>query len=350
MPTAAAAAVARAFRLGVVLSRPDALEPLSRARVYAFDKTGTLTLGRPEVVDAKPIEGPLEEALYYAASLEADSGHPIARAIVDYYKRLTGGEPGRPSEADEVPGRGVLGVVDGRSVAVGGSKLLEDLGIPEPTVDVGGLTRVYVVVDGRVSAALGLEDPPRPEAREALQWIEGLGGEAVILSGDNPEAVARLAARLGLPPVAARGGLDPVEKADAVASLKKQGPVVYVGDGVNDGPALAEADAGIAVSEALDAAKQAGDAVLAKSDLRAIPALALLARRALRTIRLNLFWAFAYNATLIPIAAGALEPLGVHLNPTLAALAMSLSSITVTANSALLLRWRPRQPRVHTQA
>ena len=342
IPTAIAASVARAHRMGIILKRPDTLEPLSKAGIVAFDKTGTLTRGKPVVVDAKPVEGDLSEALKLAATLEAESNHPIAKAIVEYYNEKIAGSLGKLESMDEVPGTGLLGTVDGHNVAVGGIRLLEELGVEEPDVDVEGLTRVYIVVDGNVKAVLGLEDEVKEEARRVIAELSRRGIEAYILSGDSPNAVKRIASKLGIPEERALGGLDPLKKAEIISNLKQKKTVAFVGDGVNDGPALAEADIGFAVNEALDVARQAGDMVMAKNDLRLLTWAIELARKAARTIRFNLFWAFAYNVILIPIAAGALSPLGLVIRPELAALAMSLSSITVTSNSARILYWKPK--------
>lgn len=341
IPTAIAASVARAHRLGLILKRPDTLEPLSRVSIFAFDKTGTLTRGRPRVVDVKTLDGSVEEVLFLAASLESESTHPIAEAIVSYYKDNYGKGPAKPESLDEIPGRGLVGVVNGRNIAIGGHKLVEDFGLEIPKIDVEGLTRIYVIVDGKVAAVIGVEDEIRDDARETIEYLSRMGIKTYILSGDSPEAVRRVAAKLGIPEDNALGGLDPLEKAHMISRLKKEGRVAYVGDGVNDGPALAEADVGIAVNEALDVARQAGDIVLAKNDLRLIPALIKLAKKTARTTRFNLFWAFAYNAVLIPIAAGVLLPWGITIQPEMAALAMSLSSITVTSNSARILYWKP---------
>lgn len=339
IPAAAAAAVARAHRLGVILKRPDALQPLSKTTTAAFDKTGTLTHGRPRVAAVEILEDDID-ALALAAGLEAESMHPIARAIVEYYQNERGRDPPRPEAVDEVPGRGIIGSVNGRSVAVGGEKLLEDLGLNPPPSNTAGYTRVYVVVDGRVKAVIGLEDGVRDDARKAVRLLQEMGVEVYILSGDSREAVSRVARELGIPPGNAMGGLDPLDKEAIVSRLREKGVVAFVGDGVNDGPSLASANVGIAVNESLDVARQAGDIVLAKNDLTLLVKLVRLAKRTSRIMKFNIFWAFAYNSILIPIAAGVLAPAGVTIQPEVAALAMSLSSITVTANSARILRWK----------
>ncbi len=339
IPTALAASVARAYKMGAILKRPDVLESLSKIKIIAFDKTGTLTRGQPLIVDVKNINGDAIKALKLAAGVESRSNHPLARAIISfYYSQYNDGEPPQPEDIDEVPGLGVIGVIDGRSIAIGGEKLLAEMGINTPNINVKGTSRVYVIIDGDLALILGVDDAPKPEARDVIMRLHSMGIETFILSGDSKDAVVNLARRLGIPEENALSRLDPLEKSKIIARLSGRGAIAYVGDGVNDGPSLAEADVGIAVNEALDVAKQAGDIVLAKNNLNIIINLIKLSKTAMKTIRLNLIWALAYNAVLIPIAAGALESLGISISPALAALAMSLSSITVTTNSARILR------------
>ena len=348
IPAALAAGVSRAHRLGVLVRRPDALDALARATVAAFDKTGTLTRGEPRVVAVEPLGGlGEEEILAVAAAAEEASGHVLADAI-----RRAAGERGidaRRLEASghaEIPGKGVVATVGGRSVAVGNWKLMEAMGVEgdPPPPPPGAQTAVYVAVDGQLAGVIGLADHPRPEARRALERLERLGLEWLVLTGDSRPGAEALARALGAPLSRVRWGMDPLDKKSAIEEARRRGEVVlYVGDGVNDAPALAAADVGIAVNTALDAAKQSGDMVLSRDDLSVIPSLVELARKLRAKILQNLFWAFAYNAILIPAAAGALSGLGVDLNPAIAAAAMSLSSITVTGNSALLLTWKPRR-------
>ncbi|MCE4624927.1 MAG: cadmium-translocating P-type ATPase [Desulfurococcales archaeon] len=345
IPTAVASAVTRAFRLGAAVRRPDVFEPLSALGAVVFDKTGTLTVGRLRVVDVRVLTPRLTEGeiLRLAASLEAESSHPIAKAIIEYYETQYNTPTTRPDEVDEIPGAGMIGAVGGHMVAVGGVRLLHGLDIEEPSIEVEGLTRVYIVVDGEPAAVIGLEDTEREDAVKAIRELKDMGVQVYILSGDSQQAVERLASRVGVEGDNAVGGLDPLDKAEIIAGLKKKhGHVAFIGDGVNDGPALAEASVGVAVREALDVAKQAGDIILGRNDLTLLPQLIKLARKTMRTVKMNLFWAFAYNSLLIPIAAGALEPIGLTITPAAAALAMSLSSITVTANSARLLNTRLR--------
>ena len=342
IPAALAAGVSRAYRLGVMVRNPDSLDALAKVTVVAMDKTGTITKGRPRVVAVRAFNGFSEaEVLRLAAAVEAASSHPLARAIVEAAGRVEA----RVSGFTEIPGKGVLATVDGRSVAVGNWKLMQAMGVDgaEPELPEGVQTPVYVAVDGRLAGLIGISDEPRPEAREALEAIGRLGARYLVLTGDSERGARVLAARLGIPPERIRWGLDPIEKKMVIEDLRGRGErVAYVGDGVNDAPALAAANVGIAVNTALDIAKQSGDAVLARDDLRIIPAFIELSRNVYRKVRLNLLWAFAYNTVLIPVAAGAFVWAGIEITPAMAAAAMSLSSVTVTANSATILAWKPK--------
>ncbi len=334
IPAAAAAAVAAASRSGALVRDPDALEALASAGTIALDKTGTLTLGKPRVTAYRVVDGDLPgDPLALAASLESESLHPVARAIVEYYR----GEPPRPERVEEIPGFGVIGVVDGVEAAVGGPALARELagGVPPRLEDYN----VFVVVEGMVAAALRVEDQLRPGAAEAVEELKSMGLRVVMVTGDSPERAWRIAREAGIGEVYA--GLDPSGKARVIRGLRGGGPVAYAGDGVNDLPALAEADAGIVVDTGVPAAREAGDILLA-GGVELLPRLLRLARRAGTVVRLNLLWAFAYNAVLIPVAAGALAPLGIVLEPHHAALAMSMSSVTVTLNSARLAAYTGR--------
>ena len=335
VPSVVSASTAVARRLGAVVSRPGAIEDLAEAGIVAFDKTGTLTRARPRVVWAREA---LQGAICLAASLESVSRHPLARAVVEY-ARTRGCSLVAPEEVEEVPGYGILGVVEGRSVMVGGERMMREAGI-----DTGGEaprgTRVYVAVDGRHAATLVLRDPPREESREAVERLRRMGLRVVIVSGDSREGVEPLAGELGIEEY--YYGLDPLGKKEVVARLQREAPVAYVGDGANDSAAMGEARVGIAVPGGHDIARASADIVLARDDPRIVADLVELARKAARRVRLSLAWAIAYNAALIPVAAGALAWAGVRLEPGMAALAMSLSSVSVTLNAASLYWYRPR--------
>ena len=336
VPSVVSASTAVARRLGAIVSRPGAVEDLAGVGVVAFDKTGTLTRARPRVAwAAERVPG----ALCLAASLEAASRHPLAKAIVEY-ALAEGCTLETPQEVEEVPGYGVLGRVSGRSVIVGGERMMQEAGIPvEPEGPPG--TRVYVAVDGAHAATLVLRDPPRRESREAVERLKSMGLRVVIVSGDSKEGVEPLARELGITEY--YYGLDPLAKKERVARLQAEAPVAYVGDGANDAAAMGEARVGIAVPGGHDIARASADIVLARDDPRIVADLLELSRRAMARVKLSLAWALAYNAALIPVAAGALAWAGVRLEPGMAALAMSLSSVSLTLNAASLYWYRPRR-------
>jgi Cu+-exporting ATPase len=312
-----------------------------------MDKTGTLTAGRPEVTeivlrDAAFTEG---ELLGLVAAVESRSEHTIASAVL---RRNDGKSEGRTVTAFlAIPGRGVRGEVDGRLVLAGNAALLETNGVdPGPLRSVAtelaekARTPVLVAIDGRAVAVLGISDPVRPESRAAVSELQAMGIEVVMLTGDDARTARAVAAEVGIREVTAE--VLPAEKRAAISRLREQGRVVaMVGDGINDAPALAQADVGIAIGTGTDVAVEAADVTLLQPDLRGVARTIHLCRRTMRVIRQNLFWAFAYNTIGIPIAAGALYPVfGLLLTPTMAAAAMAISSVSVVTNS-LRLRGEP---------
>jgi Cu+-exporting ATPase len=341
-PTAIAVATGRAAQMGLIFRKGTALEALARADTVALDKTGTLTLGRPSLAEVLPFGPSREEALALAAALERGSEHPIAKAILEAAEDLPLPEA---QGVRALPGEGVEGVVEGRRLHLGGPALMARLGVPLPkeaqALPEEGYTPLYLAEEGRLLAAFAVSDPPRPEAQEAVAALKALGLRVILLTGDHPVPAQRVAEALGIAEVQA--GVRPEGKVEAVRRLQAKGrKVVFVGDGINDAAALAQADVGLAMGSGTDIALEAGDVVLLKPDLRGVPEAILLARRTLRTIYLNFFWAYAYNALLIPVAAGALYPFtGLLLNPMLAALAMSLSSLFVVGNSLRLRAFTP---------
>lgn len=336
-PLAVAIGVGRASSKGILIKRPESLQRLLDAKVFAFDKTGTLTVGRPKVVAV--VGG--DEVLRLAASAELKSNHPLAGAVVEEAMRreLALDEP---ESFDSFPGLGVVAQIGGSAAAVGNERLAKEMG-----ADLGeyaeeaerlrklGYTVSYVVKGEEVLGLIALGDSARPGAEELIRGLKAANRRVVILTGDAEAAAKAMAARLGADEV--RAGLTPEEKAAVVEELRKAyGPVAYVGDGVNDAVALAAADVGIAVGSGADIAKEAGDVVLVGGGAEKLGELLRLAKAVLKNIKFNLAWAFLYNVALIPIAAGALAPLGVTLRPELAGLAMALSSVSVTANSLRL--------------
>ncbi|NYS24000.1 copper-translocating P-type ATPase [Rhodobacteraceae bacterium 2376] len=344
-PTSVMVGTGRAAELGVLFRKGTALQGLEKVRVVAFDKTGTLTEGRPVLTDLMVVEGQDEgEALAMAAALEARSEHPIARAVVQAAQER-GLELPAVEGFESITGFGIRGAVGGRSVLVGATRLMV-----REEVETGALARraealaadgrspLWLALDGRAVALIAVADRVKPEAAAAVAALQGMGLECAMISGDA-EAVARSVAReLGIAHVVAE--VLPEGKVAALAELRAtHGPVAFVGDGINDAPALAEADAGIAIGTGTDVAVETADVVLASGDPARVATAVAVSRLTMRNIRQNLFWAFAYNTALIPVAAGVLYPLtGLLLSPALAAGAMALSSVFVLSN-ALRLRF-----------
>jgi len=343
-PTAILVATGRAAEGGFLVRDGAAFEALGQVKTFLLDKTGTLTVGRPAVTEVVAWSGTEVDVVACAAALESRSEHPIARGVLEEAARRAIAIPAVQCFA-AVPGEGVRGVVDGKAVAVGGEASMRrwgvDLGKAEEVLArrAGkGRGPLLVSVDGDVVGALALEDPVRPEAYLALSALKSLGITLALVTGDHAIAANAVATQLGIAEVFAQKL--PREKLEVVASFR-DGQVAFVGDGINDAPALARADVGIAMGSGTDIAIEAGDLVLMRPDLKLLAEAVSLSRRTTRIIRENFFWAYAYNVALIPVAAGLLYPLvHVRLSPVLAALAMSLSSLFVVSNS---LRLRARR-------
>jgi Cu+-exporting ATPase len=312
-----------------------------------LDKTGTLTVGRPEVVSVIPVDDVAEsELLRFAASLEQASEHPAAGAVVKA-AQARGLRLGRSYGFRAVAGKGALGVVQLRNVAVGNAALMDEAGVDVQVIEPEarrlrehGQTVVYVALDGAPVGVLGLADPLKPEAWEVVQQFRKDGLRLVILSGDHEASVRAVAAQLGIEEVAA--GVLPDQKAGWVRDLRAAGRAVAMGgDGINDAPALAEADVGIAMGAGTDVAKQTAAVTLVSGDLHGLVRALRRSEATMRNGRQNLLFAFGYNALGVPLAAGLLYPLtGMLLVPAFAAAAMSLSSVSVISN-ALRLRSTP---------
>lgn len=348
-PIAVVVATGRSAREGILFRSGAALERLAATRVVGLDKTGTLTAGEPVVAALVPAPGiAAEELLAAAASAEQGSEHPLGRALVDHARRLEVPLI-RPLRSEAFPGRGLKAEFpDGSSVLVGSRRLLvdlelpEDKGSPDGATDLpGGASGRLFVLRARAGTAnflgrIGFRDVPRPEAAELVRRLRADGIEVALISGDAPGAVEAAARETGIRrPL---GGLLPEAKLEAVDALRREyGPVVMVGDGINDAPALARADVGMALAEGTDIARFAAGVTLMRPDLRLVAAAIRRGRRAVRVIRQNLFWAFAYNFAAIPLAAGAFYPAtGALLSPEVAAAAMALSSLSVVGNALRL--------------
>jgi P-type Cu+ transporter len=343
-PVSIMAGMGRAAELGVLFRRGDALQTLGRVRTLAFDKTGTLTEGRPAVTAIEPAAGRDGDAvLRLAAAAEAGSEHPLARAILAAASDR-GLDLPAATDVEIRPGRGLTALVAGQAVAVGNAALLVEAGVAAAPraaaarMAADGRTPVHVAIDGAPAAVIGIADPVRPSAAPALARLRALGVAPVMLTGDRAETAEAVARGLGIAEVAA--GLRPGDKLARIGALKANaGPVAFAGDGINDAPALAAADVGIAIGTGTDIAIEAAEVVLMSDDLGGIANAVAISRATMRNIRQNLFWAFAYNVALIPVAAGALYPAtGLLLSPALAAGAMAASSLFVVGNALRLRR------------
>ena len=333
-PTALMVASGRSARMGVLIKDGEILEAAAKIKTIVFDKTGTLTVGQPQLVDQMGDKA----SLSLAASLEANSEHPLAQAIVTSAKE--GGQPLLPvSDFLAEEGKGVEGKVAGHLVKVGRADYVsapdawrqQAEGLAE-----AGKTVVYVQKNSSVIGLLALQDAPRPEAKAVLSELKNRGIKTVMLTGDNQQLAEKIGRQLGIDQVEA--GLLPGEKADRLAKLQEAGPVAFVGDGINDAPALSLADVGIAMGSGTDVAKEAGGIVLMTSDLTGVLRALDLSKQTFTRIKLNLFWALIYNLIGIPVAAGLFSFIGVSLSPELAALAMAFSSVSVLLSS-LMLNW-----------
>lgn len=349
-PTSIMVATGRAAELGVLFRKGDALQSLRAVRTVALDKTGTLTEGRPSLTDLVTAEGFDEaEVLRLLASAEARSEHPIAQAVVRAAEeRGLALAPADAFSAD--PGFGVSAVVAGRRVEVGADRLMQRLGVAvgpfaEEAARLAdeGRTPLYVAIDGRLAAVVAVADTVKPSTPAALAALHALGLSVVMITGDNRRTAEAVARRLGIDAVEAE--VLPGGKVEVVKRLQHAGPVAFVGDGINDAPALAAADVGIAIGTGTDVAIESADVVLMSGALTGVATALALSRATMRNITENLFWAFAYNVALIPVAAGVLYPAtGILLSPMLAAGAMALSSVFVVTNALRLRRFSPPQP------
>jgi heavy metal translocating P-type ATPase len=343
-PTSIMVGTGKAAEMGVLFRKGDALQTLQEVKVIALDKTGTLTKGKPELTDFKVQAGFNEaELLGLVASVEKQSEHPIAQAVVN----AAGAKDLTLSDAQDfqaLPGFGASAVIQGNLMQVGADRYMAKLGIAisifaDEAAQLGdeGKTPLYAALDGKLAAIIAVADPIKETSFEAINALHEQGFKVAMITGDNGRTANAIAKQLGIDEVLAE--ILPDGKTEAVKQLQSKGyKVAFVGDGINDAPALAQADVGLAIGTGTDIAIETADVILMSGDLRGVPNAIALSRATLRNIKLNLFWAFAYNIILIPVAAGVLYPVnGWLLSPVLAGAAMGLSSIFVLSN-ALRLR------------
>ncbi len=347
-PTSIMVGTGRGAELGVLFRKGEALQRLRDARIVAFDKTGTLTEGAPRLTDLQVIEGVSRDAvLAQIAAVEAKSEHPIARAIVEAAEAK--GLPRAPvTEFESLTGFGVTARVDGAQVEIGADRYMVRLGHDvAPFAETSerlaseGKSPLYAAVDGRLAAIIAVADPIKDTTPAAIRALHDMGLSVAMVTGDNARTAHAIARQLGIDEVVAE--VLPDGKVAAVRALREtHGKLAFVGDGINDAPALAEADVGIAIGTGTDIAIEAADVVLISGALKGVPSAIALSRATLRNIKQNLFWAFAYNTALIPVAAGVLWPaFGILLSPIFAAGAMALSSVFVLTNALRLRGWTP---------
>jgi Cu+-exporting ATPase len=357
VPTAVMVATGRGAQAGLLIKGGEALQRAGSVTTVVLDKTGTLTEGKPVVTDFLPVSGATREerddseALRLIASVETLSEHPLAAAIVRH-AREKGLTLTTPSHFESITGRGAIGIVDGVTIAIGNAALMTDRGIAATgaatsAVSVAstlealardGKTAMIAAIDGRIAAILAVADPIKPTAAEAVRQLREFRLEPVMVTGDHRRTAEAIARQAGIHTVVA--GVLPAGKLEEIKRRQAAGEVVaMIGDGINDAPALAQADVGIAIGAGTDVAVEASDITLMRDDLRGVPAAIRLSRQTMRVMRQNLFWAFVYNVIGIPVAAGVLYPaFGIMLSPILASAAMAFSSVSVVTNSLRLRR------------
>ena len=343
-PIAIVNIVGRAAKEGILIKNPEVIENLKDIGIVIFDKTGTLTEGKFQVVDTL-YKGSKEE-LEMILSLEKDINHPISQSIVSFMKE-NGFNFVNISQKQILAGRGITGIFDNKNLYVGNKKLFEEIGINISDEfleflkknEENGYTVIFGAVDDRIVLALAVSDSIKKEAFEVLKWFKNKGVKTVLLTGDNEKVAKNVAKTLGIDEVYWQ--LTPIDKYKFIKNLKSdyEKSIVFVGDGINDAPAMAECDVGIAVESASDITKDAGDIILLNSNLKGVIKAVVLAEKGLKITKQNLFWAYVYNLIGIPVAAGFLYPIfGTLLNPMYAGMAMAFSSITVVLNALRLRR------------
>jgi Cu+-exporting ATPase len=381
-PTALVAGIGRAARFGIMLKGGEALEKAYKINAIALDKTGTLTIGKPVVTDFIPLNGvDSKETLRLVSAIETVSEHPLARAVVAKGKEVAGNLP-LPEQVKAEAGMGVRGRVSGKDVAIGNTSLMETMGISiegqeelVAKLQDQAKTVVYAAFNGTLVAVIAMADTLKPYAKEAIQELKKMKKEIIMITGDNPQTAKAIAREVGIDRVLSQ--VKPQEKANVIKQLQEEGKTVaMVGDGINDSPALAQANVGIAIGSGTDVAIETGEVILVKDDLRDVATAIQLSGKTIKKVWQNLFWAFGYNVLAIPIAGGlhllitqssfgvpadwvlaARDNLGqigqvffnfsqATLRPEIAGFAMALSSISVVTNSLLLRRYVPPMEKI----
>jgi Cu+-exporting ATPase len=350
VPTAVMVATGRGANDGILIKGGEALQRLEKIDTVVLDKTGTITAGRPEVTDFLLVSSGSntstteDHVLRATAALERASEHPLAEAVVQYAAARGLNLP-QAHDFESFPGLGVVGVVGGETVLIGNPALMKKNGVAvEPLKAMAermseeGKTPLWIAIEGHLTAVLAVADTLKPDSVEAIRRMHDEGLRVVMLTGDNEHTASTIAQQVNVDEVIA--GVLPAGKVEAIKRLQMEKHVVaMVGDGVNDAPALAQADVGVTMASGADIAMDAGDVTLMRSDLNGVAAAVTLSRRTMRVMRQNLFWAFVYNVIGIPVAAGVLYPaFGVMLSPVIASAAMALSSFSVVTNSLRLRR------------
>lgn len=346
-PTSIMVGTGKGAENGILIRSGEALEKAHKITAIVFDKTGTLTKGRPEVTDmiAKGMEE--KELLFYAASAEKGSEHPLGESIIKKAQE-TGLTIADPERFQAIPGHGIKAVIQGKVVLLGNQKFMQDEGVDlasliaeSDTLSIQGKTPMFISVDSIAAGIIAVADTLKAESVAAVKQLHALGIEVVMITGDNKRTGEAIARQAGIERVLAE--VLPQDKAAEVKKLQAEGKVVaMVGDGINDAPALAQADVGIAIGTGTDVAMEASDITLIAGNIKGVVTAIALSKATMRNIKQNLFWAFAYNVILIPVAAGVLFPFfGILLNPMLAAGAMGFSSVTVVTNALRLRRFKP---------
>jgi len=352
-PTAVTVGLGRGAELGVLIKSGEALEVSDHLNKVVFDKTGTLTVGRPDVTDVYSIDQDASALLRLTASLENNSEHPLAEAVVRK-ARMEGLNLREVKDFYAFAGKGVVGTVDGQELVVGNRTMLSERAITIPQeisekaldYEKLGRTALFVALDGRLLGIVAIADRIKESAAQAISELKRMNLDVVMITGDNPRSARAVAEQIGIQEVFAE--VLPQDKASEVKRLQDQGSVVaFVGDGINDAPALAQADVGIAIGSGTDVAIETGGVVLMRDDLLDAVAAIQLSKKVMSRIKQNIFWAFAYNVALIPVAAGVLYPaFRITFRPELAGMAMALSSVTVVSLSLLLKKYIPEAKRI----